>query len=162
MGVLDKPLAVEIVNRHLRDYPVDVHAMASEIGLRIEERMLPDSISGKISKDWWGDYTITVNDRHSATRQRFTVAHEIAHYILHRDLIENGIVDNEMYRDHRIGDEREYQANSYAASILMPHWLVRKAWMKGLRDARSIARAFDVSTAVAEIRIKELGCANWP
>jgi Zn-dependent peptidase ImmA (M78 family) len=38
---------------------------------------------------------------HHPNRQRFTLAHEIAHYVLHRDLVENGIVDDTMYIEAR-------------------------------------------------------------
>ena len=155
-------LAVDIIDRFQRSYPVDLHGMADALGIRIIAKNLPDNVSGKIEQDWpFNDYVITVNSKHSRTRQRFTIAHEIAHYVLHRDLIGDGIVDDGLYRDGRIGDIRERQANRYAATLLMPKSLVRKAWDMGMRNASDLAREFDVSPAVAEIRWRELGCAFW-
>ncbi|MEP0149976.1 ImmA/IrrE family metallo-endopeptidase [Roseibium sp.] len=162
MAVIDKPLKVEIVERHQRNYPVDVRAMADDLGLYVEEQYLPDTISGMIKRNFWNEFTVVVNDRHSETRKRFTIAHEIAHYVLHRDMIGDGVTDDAMYRSAELSDAVERQANRYAASVLMPHWLVRRAWMAGTQDAKALGRAFRVSPAVAEIRIDELGCRYWP
>jgi len=161
--VLQKATAVEIISRHQQSYPVDVYAMARALGIKVAEESLPDSVSGKIEKDWpYKDrYVITVNSFHPWVRRRFTVAHELAHFVLHRDLIGDGIIDNAMYRDGRIGDQRERQANRYAASLLMPPSLVKQAWARGERTADQLARAFEVSPAVAEIRYRELGCVLW-
>lgn len=156
-------ISADIIDRFQREYPVPMRPMASALGLIIREQNLPDNISGKIEKDWKGDYVITVNSNHSETRKRFTIAHEIAHYVLHRDLIgEVGITDNALYRDGRIGDIRERQANRYAATLLMPKTLVQKAWKEGVRSSASLASRFEVSQAVADIRWRELGCVLWP
>lgn len=156
-------ISADIIDRFQREYPVPMRPMASALGLIVREQNLPDNISGKIEKDWKGDYVITVNLNHSETRKRFTIAHEIAHYVLHRDLIgETGITDNALYRDGRIGDIRERQANRYAATLLMPKTLVQKAWKEGVRSSASLASRFEVSQAVADIRWRELGCLFWP
>lgn len=155
-------ITVDIIDPFQRTYPVDVHAMADALGIRVQECDLPDNISGKIEHDWCDKFVITVNSNHSRTRQRFTIAHEIAHYVLHRDLIGDGIIDNALYRDDRIGDIRERQANRYAATLLMPKTLVLKAWDDGITDYQSLAKTFKVSPAVAEIRWRELGCVLWP
>ena len=156
-------LSVDIIDRFQRSYPVDMIGMAKALNLRIVEEELPDSISGKIERDWFNnDFYITVNSKHGENRKRFTIAHEIAHFILHRDLIGDGITDNGLYRDERIGDTRERQANRYAATLLMPKNLVKKAWDAGIRDASQLASAFKTSLPVAEIRWRELGCVLWP
>lgn len=155
------PLAVEMIEPFLHEYPVDIRGMAKALGLKVVEDSLASNISGKLHKDWWGDYVVTVNSSHSETRKRFTIAHEIAHYVLHRDLIEDGIVDNALYRDDRIGDWLERQANRYAATLLMPMTMVRDAWDRGQQTAAALSRSFKVSEAVAQIRMIELGCDRW-
>lgn len=150
--------AVEIIGRHLDSAPVDVHAIAEELGLGlVVDRSMSDDISGKIERHRASraGYRITVNGRHSGTRQRFTVAHEIAHYVLHSDLIGDGIVDDAMYRSSR-GDHIERQANLYAAAVLMPAPLVRQKFREGVRSYGEMAKTFEVSYQVAEIRMKDL------
>ena len=89
-----REISVDIIDRFQRSYPVDIYRMADALGIEVQERELPQSISGKIEDDYFDGYVITVNSKHGGTRKRFTVAHEIAHYVLHRDLIGDGIVDD--------------------------------------------------------------------
>lgn len=150
-----EPLAIEVVNEFTQSAPVDVRHLARALHLNVLDEDLGDNVSGKIERDMFGDYKITVNLRHSETRRRFTIAHEIAHYVLHREKIGDGIVDDGLYRSAK-GGAIERQANNYAASILMPAPLVREKWLSGLTTSSALAKAFGVSSAVAEIRIKEL------
>ncbi|MBX3598152.1 MAG: ImmA/IrrE family metallo-endopeptidase [Rhizobiaceae bacterium] len=154
-------ITVDVIERFQRSYPVPIKDMARALGIRVIEKELPNDVSGKIVRDWSGTFEITANAKHSTTRRRFTIAHEIAHYILHRDLIGDGIVDTALYRSTRISDSLERQANRYAATLLMPRGLVCMAWKEGINEPRTMASAFEVSTAFAEIRYTELGCTYW-
>lgn len=150
--------ATDILSSRLKTAPVDVHEIARDLGLLVVvDRKMNNDISGKIERSEFaaGGFVITVNGTHSKTRQRFTIAHEIAHFILHRDLIGDGITDDALYRSTR-GDDIERQANAYAAAILMPAPLVRKKYREGKLSYADMSSAFDVSYQVAEIRMKEL------
>lgn len=151
-------LPIEVLRDFTKSAPVEVRAIARELGLLIREKDMGKD-SGKIEQDWAGYFVITVNERHSETRKRFTIAHEIAHYVLHRDKIGDGILDDGLYRSSKGGDI-ERQANNYAASILMPGPLVGSCWRNGLRTPIQLAEVFRVSPSVAEIRIRELGLKN--
>jgi Zn-dependent peptidase ImmA (M78 family) len=147
----------EIIGEFTRDAPVNVRGLAEAFGLDVRGEPLTSDISGKIEKRWFGNtYVVTYNSTHSTTRQRFTIAHEIAHFVLHRDLIGDGIVDNAMYRSTPQNDPIETQANSYAATILMPAPLVREKFREGVKSFTGMATTFDVSPEVARIRMKEL------
>lgn len=160
--MVDNRLAVDVIQPFLEKAPVNVAAMAAELGVKVEYDFLEPGVSGKIECSLFEDHcTITVNMTHPETRQRFTIAHELAHYILHRDLIGDGVIDNAMYRSERLSDERERQANRYAAQLLMPKKLVRRAWDDGARTREALAALFKVSPEVAEIRMRELGTALW-
>ncbi|TDR89538.1 ImmA/IrrE family metallo-endopeptidase [Enterovirga rhinocerotis] len=154
-------LPIEIIGTFLDRAPVDVEGMARALGLIVLRVPLPDNISGSIRCERDGPCTVEVNALHPNTRQRFTLAHEIAHYAMHRDLIGDGVVDNALYRSEQLADVHERQANSFAARTLMPRSLVREAWEEGLQTAPELAERFGVSTQVAEIRMRELGCIFW-
>ena len=47
-------------------------------------------------------YRIVVNSGHNRVRRRFTAAHELGHYVYHRDLIGDGIYDDAAYRTNDI------------------------------------------------------------
>lgn len=151
---------VQIAGRFLDSAPVDLDGMARAMGLRVERSpFLPDDISGKIERAGDG-YRITVNARHSDTRQRFTLAHEIAHYVLHRDLIGDGIVDDGMYRSG-LRSDLETQANRFAADLVMPAPLLWRIFHReAVRDLASLTARFGVSEEAMRIRLKSIGLAR--
>jgi predicted transcriptional regulator len=154
----DQKTPVEIVGSFLDRVPVDLEGMARSLGLGVQrDPDMPSDISGKIEKAGAG-YRITVNGKHPPQRQRFTLAHEIAHYVLHRDLIGDGVIDNAMYRSARLSDEIERQANRYAADLLMPAVAVRRLFRReGVRSLADLSERFDVSREAVNIRLKDLG-----
>ena len=165
MNALYDELPIETVGRFIRSAPVDLDALASALNLQVVYRPLqrvmisgsPESVAGKIEKiDSRGQFGITINSSDSQRRQRFTLAHEIAHYVLHRGMIGNGITDHGLYRS-RLGSQIETQANRYAADMLMPASLVKAEWKNGNRSINVLARKFNVSEDAMRIRLGQLG-----
>lgn len=145
---------------HLLELPVNVGAVARALGLRVLASTLDLGISGEIRPDPDSEagYTIRVNRHEVKHRQRFTVAHEIAHYLLHRGLIQNGITDNVMYRS-KLPSKYEAQANRLAADMIMPRSTIGE-WLQsnyklgyGESDLPHIADAWRVSKEAAAIRL---------
>jgi len=156
-----KKTNVEILDQFASTYPVDVKAAAEAIGVRVLFDDLPAGISGKIQRDHDGSYYIVANRHEPEYRQRFTIAHELGHFMYHRDLIGDGVQDSPAYRapDETVYEttplERmhETQANRFAANLLMPKRLIRKA-KKANPDANAceLARQFNVSEDAMRIR----------
>jgi Zn-dependent peptidase ImmA (M78 family) len=154
----------EIIEKHQQKAPVLVDALARDLGIKVYPTTLPDGIYGKLSRDpargGESGYAIYVNSRNAEVRQRFTVAHEIAHFALHRDLMDSEIVDKTMYRSD-LSSAYETQANRLAAEVLMPSKLVRFEYSQAPVDkhlrASWLALKFKVSSAAMEIRLKSLG-----
>lgn len=145
--------AIQIIRSHQRQPPVDVFAIASALGLRVSRHFLGEDVAGKIRKYFGGKYEIVINKEDHPRRQRFTVAHEISHFVLHRDLIGDEFVEDAMYRGP-LGGAAETQANRLAADILMPHFLIRPLWRDGVRQPEELARRFDVSASAMAIRLE--------
>ena len=153
--VQGRELPVETVERFLAHAPVNLEAMAQALGLRVDRIWFDDpEVAGKIERAGPG-YCVSLNALDGPRRQRFTLAHEIAHYVLHRDLIGDGVTDLGLYRS-RLGGAVERQANRYAANILMPAALVREAWRQ-YGTPGQVAIRFEVSDDAARIRLAELG-----
>jgi hypothetical protein len=147
----------QIIAKYQNEAPVDVVALASDLGLNVWSSSLPESVSGKIFRDALNGgksgFSIVVNSKHAHTRQRFTVAHEIAHFLLHRDVLESGeLVENSLYRDG-LGGMKESAANRFAADLLMPQPLVRKLIASGIRQPEMLANRLMVSPAAMRIRL---------
>lgn len=151
----------QIAERHwAKGPPVDIQAIIREVGVGYVEMPKPESISGLIEA-YGGGYRIVVNSNHSLVRKRFTAAHELGHYVYHRDLIGDGIVDDAAYRSEKIGQysgdkkilrEYETQANRFAAIILMPVMLLDRLQAEHL-PVPEMARQLQVSVEALRIRL---------
>lgn len=148
-----------VLDRHTNKFPVKVGDLAKELGLVVTLSSLSPNISGLIEPVTPGSdkFQIRINRYETDVRQRFTIAHEIAHFLLHRDYIRTGIVDNVMYRSS-LSSKRETEANRLAADIVMPYPLINAelAKMGGIRDeaaAVALARQFRVSLPAMKVRL---------
>lgn len=112
----------DLIQEHQTAAPVQLGKLAKALGLTVKSSTLPAGISGEIRPSGDG-YMIKVNRHDSSGRQRFTLAHEIGHYVLHRDHIGAGISDDALYRSN-LSDAREAEANRFAADLLMPRNLL--------------------------------------
>ena len=145
--------------------PIDVQQLAELEGVQVERADFGDEISGVLVKD--GDRAIIgVNGRHAPTRQRFSIAHELGHYLLHgrRDLF----VDKDFIVYFRDGnsstgyDPLEVEANQFAAELLMPADRVRTIFSEAPFDIdddgrlRKLAARFGVSPMAMAIRLSSL------
>lgn len=149
--------------------PVDVEGLALALQLKVERQNLSDEICGMIKKKD-DKYIIIVNQNHALTRQRFTIAHEIGHFIYHRAKIGDGIVDNRLYRqvsyngiiNNEIYARDEQQTNNFAANLLMPAHLIDsiKNEHGGNYDANKLAEKLNVSTQAIKIRLDNLGLSS--
>ena len=125
-----KRIEVLLKRQHVTDPPIPIEEVAKSLGAQVRRSPLDEELSGMIYVRK-GTPIIGVNSRHHPNRQRFTIAHEIAHLILHRDSIVDQIhVDRKfpvLMRDANsaTGTERmEIEANRFAAELLMPTFLL--------------------------------------
>lgn len=141
-----------------RDRPVRVGEIARAFGVPVRSSTLPAGISGEI-RPCGGTFEIKVNRHDSRGRQRFTVAHELAHFLLHRDQIGSGVSDDALYRSS-LSDTREAEANRLAADILMPRDAVSAEFERsnGTLEERiqKLAELFGVSEAAMAIRLEQI------
>ncbi len=146
--------------------PVPVQEIAVAQGAELSYEPFRGGISGMLYRDD-DRQVIGVNASHAVTRQRFTIAHELGHLLLHerRKLI----VDSHIYlRDDRSSmgtHEEEVDANAFAAELLMPEAIVRseaealieeKPAMSASQLVRHLAKTFQVSEQAMEIRLGSL------
>jgi Zn-dependent peptidase ImmA (M78 family) len=141
------------------DAPVQVGLIAERLGLEVLSLTLSTEISGLIRRKANGSYEIHVNNTDAAVRQRFTVCHEIAHYLLHRGLIDaEGITDNILYRS-KLTNRQEAEANKLGAAILLP-WPKVTEWHQerfggppNKENIDQIASAFRASSLAVGFRL---------
>jgi Zn-dependent peptidase ImmA (M78 family) len=160
--------ASDLLERYSVTEPsVPVERLAHDLGLTVEYTDLGDEISGVLvmADD---SATIGVNDSQPPVRQRFTIAHEIGHYILHRNWSEL-FIDKEYearFRDSRSSRSKhpeEIQANMFAAALLMPENFLKAIVEENAIDigddeqVAKLAELFQVSLAAITYRMTNLG-----
>lgn len=128
--------ARHLLEKHgVREAPVDVERIARVEGLAIERRELGD-LDGQLVGS-----RIEVNAGHSLVRQRFTIAHELGHFVMHRE--------------HGPHEHSERDADVFAAALLIPPDMLRKEFSAD-PDADVLRRRFQVSRDAIWIALKEL------
>jgi Zn-dependent peptidase ImmA (M78 family) len=157
--------------------PVDVEKIAALKGIEIKRTQQRDDISGFLLRqreDVSGFFpnqsattVIGVNTWHHPNRQRFTIGHELGHFVLHKH--------NELHVDRFAvklrsdasstgEDTEEVEANRFAAELLMPFDFL-SADLNELapngelteRVMQQLAKRYKVSVSAMQNRLRSLG-----
>jgi Zn-dependent peptidase ImmA (M78 family) len=164
---IERLVALLLEKHSILEAPVPVERIANAEGLPIIQTAYGGDVSGALIRTN-GLVGIAVNATHHPNRQRFTVAHELAHYKLQHD---GEHVDRDftiIRRDDKsseANDWLEIEANAYAACLLMPReFLLRdlRVNFKGDFDfseehLATIAKKYKVSTSALNYRLTNLG-----
>lgn len=147
----------QVIAKYQREAPVDVVGIAEGLGIHVwEMENMSPNVSGKLFKDslngGFSGFSIVVRKSDSVPRKRFTVAHEIAHFILHKEKLDGGVVDDALYRSG-LGNKEETEANRLAADILMPYSLIKNLVGQGYRNPVALAEKLLVSKTAIGIRL---------
>ncbi len=148
-----------------RPFKVNPRAVAEALGAEVVEIRENSTTSGMVVRDG-PRIIIGVNMQHHENRQRFTIAHELGHMLLHAD--QPLIVDNDglsLIGRRQEGETtvRETEANAFAAALLMP-----EEWLQQARGSQEIAvdadekvsalaKKFGVSQQAMMFRLINLG-----
>ena len=134
---------------------MDLRIIADKLGLVYEEvDYFPDDVDSLIIPV--DDRVIAVmNLKQSKSRRRFSLAHEICHYLYHQDrsvLEDVQTIDSPLVYDDSVSHKDPYEAEAdiFAGELLVPLSMLKKVYRPGL-TAADVAHAFDVSEAVASI-----------
>lgn len=163
MATLVKDQARILAQQTLRTYgapgfPVDLQRITNALGISVVEDFLPDNTSGMIVKRTGQDAVIYLDIADPPVRQRFTLAHEIGHYIERTMVAGDGPDQDFGFVDRRTdapnSDLHEFFANEFAANLLMPESEINDNKDLGIMG---LARHFGVSLAAMRLRIQRLG-----
>lgn len=162
-----RTLTKHLLKEHQVDAPpVDVAKLAEQLGVVVHFEPADDELSGFLLRNV-DRYKalIGVNKGHSYTRQRFTIAHELGHLLLHEGEplhVDRGIKVN--LRDGASSQGtiiEEKEANLFAAELLMPAHFIRKYLQEKLSleiegDIEWLAKKYQVSTQAMTFRLSYL------
>jgi Zn-dependent peptidase ImmA (M78 family) len=155
----------------LRDHnllrvPVDPIAVANALGTRVLEAVFSKAEESGAVVRRGAQFSIFVNANEPSGRKRFTIAHEVGHQLLHMDSnVDGEYVDREdNFRTTGVPEEadwsperkKEWEANAFAAALLMDESLVREKW-QDCKDPITLSWMFQVSTTAMMVRLTQLG-----
>lgn len=159
-----KKLASSLL-RNESEFPIDVESIAQRNGVSVTRQELESNVSGiLVIKN--NKAVICVNINHHPNRQRFTIAHELGHFLLHKN--ETNIFVDEpiiLFRNAASSDcqaKKEIEANIFAAELLMPKFKIIKALESNAIDAfdeyevKNLASKFGVNSQALIIRLTQL------
>ena len=151
--------------------PVNLNKLLKALNIElVKDSTLEDSISGFGVVDG-ENKGIAVNRNQSTVRQRFTIAHELGHILLHRDktfTVQKG--PTTYFRSSLDLEERwrEKEANYFAACLLMPEDLVRLKFNEYESELFTdedvlyeLKKDFKVSEPAMCIRLSQLGILDY-
>lgn len=133
--------------------PISLRDVVSHLNLSLVERRR-EPFGSEAALVARGDgHAIELRGSAGERRLRFTIAHEIGHFLLHpgRAISERGGTTNQATA------RLEREADQFAAELLMPEHLVRQALLDDGADARRLADRFDVSAQAMSLRLRHLG-----
>lgn len=118
-----------------------------------------DLQSGSISIEP-GKFTIYIPLNTSPQRDKFTIAHELGHYVLHFLLQNKSRPEGQKIthmRAQRFGsDKTEHEANWFAASFLMPSHAFITIYNEMGQDVAKVAERFGLSPSAVGVRARSL------
>lgn len=164
-------LVKETANRLLTEAnitsaPIDIESIIKKQGVKLGCAPAEDHINGFILRRVGSATVIGFNSNLKEVRQRFIMAHELGHLVLHS---QSGLhVDRSNIREHGANTEKqayeeEIEANRFAAEILMPEDFIR-ADLQGVRTLSAdddtkiteLAAKYNVSRQAMTIRLTHL------
>jgi len=153
----------------ITDPPTPIDELAVSLGAEIAYEPFKGGISGMLFRNE-GRVVIGVNPRDGERRQRFTIAHELGHLLLHEGrslIVDTHIRINLRDAASSMGTRREEtEANAFAAEILMPRESVEAHANRELSERPSLTAnqlieglsdIFQVSSQAMSVRLSALG-----
>ncbi|WP_290705317.1 ImmA/IrrE family metallo-endopeptidase [Amphritea sp.] len=136
--------------------PLDVSELTKLLGIKMRFEPMDGDESGSLKKEKKTDeWIMTINSLHHPHRQRFTIAHELGHFIQH-SVLSDSFEDATFFRNGDM-NRMETEANQFAAELLMPEDDFHSAISTGSQKVEDIAEFFHVSSMAVRIRAKSLG-----
>lgn len=151
-----------LIKSGVTEPPVPLERIAKDLGLVVRYEPLEGDLSAVLVRR--GDVPVVgINSMHPTARQRFSLAHEIGHFLLHK--AKDVFVDRQYpvhFRDavsSTATDPEEVEANQFAASLTMPEAMLKRDVEGSQLDIESetaiadLAKRYGVSKQALAIRI---------
>jgi Zn-dependent peptidase ImmA (M78 family) len=147
----------------IRIPPVNVVQIAESLGFEVCDYDFPESTSAVLVID--GDIrAIGVNRTAAPVRKRFSIAHELGHFLLgHGDFADSRqTFEDGSYNYSDPQNRQESEANEFAAELLMPESFLKRDLQDAPLDVPRLAKLYQVSEQAMWIQLFSLDLATRP
>jgi Zn-dependent peptidase ImmA (M78 family) len=136
---------------------INIWSIAELCGAKIRQKPLRGCAANLVGYD--GQAIITVDERSPAARQRFSIAHELGHWQLHRGQTLFQCNADQLMKPLTKEVDPEREANSFATELLMPQSMCLDLMLEPVPTfelAMALASRFRVSLVAMSLRLVEL------
>ena len=158
IGLIDSAdkLLAYVAQENITTFPLDVNAVSVALGINVQYSPLENDLSGilRLNPDS-AKWEMVINSSYHPNRQRYTVAHELGHFCLHRYAVKE-FKDRIFFRA-TASNQMEWEANEFAGTILMPEDHFTRLVREGIASVDELVGKFAVSSLALRIRAKQLG-----
>lgn len=134
--------------------PVSLHKVITYLQSLHDLEVLPYALGEKTSGVLVVEEesaTIGYNQHEGWYRRRFTIAHEIGHFLMgHQHQGDSPEVEGKH-------DPRETEANQFAAELLLPLKYLKSDLSTGIKDLQELTQRYQVSKSAISVKILEYG-----
>lgn len=138
----------------IKEGPVDVVRIAKLLGIQVQEFDFPKSVPATSQTSGSGKQVIGVNQNDPEVRRRFSLAHELGHYLNgHENYTHERVVTDpaKRYLDPHFRQEEE--ADEFAAELLMPEFMIKDDAMVKHMSIPDLAKKYQVSEQAMTIQL---------
>ncbi len=158
--------ADEILKEYYHDgtFPLDLGVLLENIGISNDtmdftelEKITGKTVLGLVVSDS-KNAIIYYREDDTPNRQRFTIAHELAHCCLYNNSTPYRHIEFRMDDEEYKANLKEIKANIFAGELLIPFNKLKEVYLSLDKPYSTIlAKKFGVSTSVMEARLNYLG-----
>lgn len=144
-----------LIKNDLYKIPADIIVIAKNNDIDVYNIELPTNIQGAIRYNKKSDkFQIILNSKLNLRQKRITLAHEIGHFFLHKDILKSDEIHVDIM--YRIEGEKEKDVEYFAGALLMNKLLLEKAY-ESVTDIKELSDLFEVSESDMTLRLSILG-----
>ncbi len=140
---------------------LNLEKLLSQFNIKTEKKPLNEK--GKIEQEN-KEYQITLNLFYPDYVNRFTIAHEFAHYLFDKEELAKKTLYSHFHIPGNVFNNIEARANKFAANLLLPNEVIEHEISKidisetCIEDfINKISSEYNTSLKMAEIRIRNMG-----
>ncbi|WP_299280588.1 ImmA/IrrE family metallo-endopeptidase [uncultured Tateyamaria sp.] len=139
-----------------------VKKLSEGLGVDVHRTDLPRGMAGRLVQDPFSEssYAIEVNKSHDVRSQRFTVLHELGHFLLHADrtdFLAEPMHLNRSSDEFYFDTTQEQEANDFADTLLFGDGALAAAHSLYRGDVPSLAHYFGVTEPMVKVALRKFG-----